>query len=100
MVDESTRNFVEKTKEELENSLNSINKTISDLQTNLDGVFRDGILTEAEKNSIKQALQILQNEKSALRNPVLPIQTNFPQRISYSGLFHVRHGYIRPFPLQ
>lgn len=76
MVDESTRNFVEKTKEELENSLNSINKTISDLQTNLDGVFRDGILTEAEKNSIKQALQILQNEKTKMKADYLSIYSN------------------------
>lgn len=66
MVEESTKNFVEKTKQELEENITDINNTISDLENNLNGVFRDGVLTDAEKNSIKQALQVLQNEKSGI----------------------------------
>lgn len=63
LIEESTKNFVDKTKQELENNINDINNTISELQTNLDGVFKDGILSDAEKLSIKQSLQALQTEK-------------------------------------
>lgn len=76
MVEESTKNFVEKTKQELEKNIKDINNTISSLEENLNGVFRDGILTDAEKNSIKQALQVLQNEKAGIDADYASVHSN------------------------
>ena len=76
MVEESTKNFVEKTKQELEENIRDITNTISNLEENLNGVFKDGILTDAEKNSIKQSLQILQNEKTGIDADYISIHNN------------------------
>lgn len=89
MIEESTKNFVEKTKKELEDNINDITKTISDLETNLNGVFKDGVLTEAEKNSIKQALQVLQNEKIGVDADYASIYDN-PDLVDKNNDIHAK----------
>lgn len=76
MVDEATRNFVQNTKKDLEESLTNTNNTIVDLQNNLNGVFKDSILTEAEKTSIKQSLQQLQVEKTDIDSNYTSLYNN------------------------
>lgn len=66
MLEESTRDFVETTKNDLEQNIRDINNTITSLEDDLNSTFRDGVLTEAEKNAIKKSLASLQTEKAEM----------------------------------
>lgn len=76
MVVIATDNFVRNTKNDLEESLKATNTTIADLEENLNGVFRDGVLTDAEKTSIKQVLQQLQVEKADIDSDYFSLYNN------------------------
>ena len=54
----------EDVKEELRRDVEELNNSINKLEETMNGAFQDGILTEAEKLSIKQHLLTISSEKS------------------------------------
>lgn len=52
----------------LNKEINDVNKAVDDLETNMNGVFKDGILSDSEKLSLKQNLQNTQKDKIDVDN--------------------------------
>ena len=64
IIDYLTKVQIDDAKLNFNKEIEDLNGIIVDLQTTMNGVFQDGILTEAEKLSIKQHLLTLSSEKS------------------------------------
>lgn len=63
-IDYISRTQVDKAKEQFQKEINDLGGVLSELENTMNGAFQDGILTEAEKLSIKQHLLTLSSEKS------------------------------------
>ena len=63
-IDYISKTQVDKAKEQFQQEINDLGGVLSELENTMNGAFQDGILTEAEKLSIKQHLLTLSSEKS------------------------------------
>ena len=63
-IDYISKTQVDKAKEQFQKEINDLGGVLSELENTMNGAFQDGILTEAEKLSIKQHLLTLSSEKS------------------------------------
>lgn len=63
-IDSITNKSIEETKISLQNEIGQVNTAIGELEGTMNGVFKDGILSDSEKLAIKQNLQSLLNEKT------------------------------------
>ena len=63
-LDSVTTKSVEDVKQGLAQDINQVSGAVNDLQNTMNGVFKDGILSDSEKLAIKQNLQSLLIEKS------------------------------------
>lgn len=52
----------------LNKEINDVNKAVNDLETNMITVFKDGVLSDSEKLSLKQNLQNIQKDKIDVDN--------------------------------
>lgn len=62
-IENISKSYTDAAKNTLQQQIKGVSDSISDLETDMNGVFQDSILTEAEKLSIKERLQNLQVEK-------------------------------------
>ena len=62
-IDVIATNKVDSAKNELSNNINNVKNDIGGLSSYIDGAFKDGILSDSEKNSIKQNLKTLETSK-------------------------------------
>ena len=51
------------TNKKIEQEVNDLNSTINDLNNYIEGAYRDGIITEAEKEALREHLKIVEREK-------------------------------------
>ncbi|GAA0102498.1 hypothetical protein UT300012_32130 [Paraclostridium bifermentans] len=63
-MDSITNKGIEDAKNELNKELSDLTQSLTDLEGTMNGVFKDGVLSEAKKESIKQNLQTLAAEKA------------------------------------
>lgn len=63
-IDYISKTQVDKAKEQFQKEISDLGGVLSELENTMNGAFQDGILTEAEKLSIKQHLLTLSSEKS------------------------------------
>lgn len=63
-IDSIASKKVEDSKKELSSNIEEVKNSVSNLSDTMEGAFKDGILTEAEKNNISQHLRTLASEKS------------------------------------
>lgn len=59
----ATKN-IENAKNELSNNINELNGALNNLESTMNNAFKDGVLSEAEKSSIKQHLLSVSSKKS------------------------------------
>ena len=75
-IDYISKTQVDKAKEQFQKEINDLGGVLSELENTMNGAFQDGILTEAEKLSIKQHLLTLSSEKSDVDKQYQTIYTN------------------------
>lgn len=63
-MDSITNKGIEDAKNELNKELSDLTQSLTDLEGTMNGVFKDGVLSEAKKESIKQNIQTLENDKA------------------------------------
>lgn len=63
-IDSIASKKVEDSKKQLTSNIQEVKNSVTDLSDTMNGVFKDGILTETEKNNISQHLRTLASEKS------------------------------------
>lgn len=63
-IDSITVKSIEDTKKDLQTEIGQVSNSVSTLETTMNGVFKDGVLSDSEKLAIKQNLQSLLNEKT------------------------------------
>ena len=57
-------NKVNLTKEDLTNQINDVDNALNTLETTMEGVFKDGILSDSEKTLLKDNLNLIAKEKT------------------------------------
>ena len=57
-------NKVNLTKEDLTNQINDVDDALNSLETTMEGVFRDGLLSDSEKTLLKDNLNLIAKEKT------------------------------------
>lgn len=75
-IDSITTKSVEDAKKALQQEIRDVSGAISDLEETMEGVFKDGVLSEAEKLAIKQNLQTLSNEKADIDKQYTTVYSN------------------------
>ena len=75
-IDYITKAQVDKAKLDFNKEISDLGGVIEDLENTMNGVFHDGILTEAEKLSINQHLLTLSSEKSDIDKQYQTIYSN------------------------
>ena len=67
-IENISKSYTDTTKNALQQQIKGVGNSVSDLENNMNGVFQDSVLTEAEKLAIKERLQNLQVEKVNIDN--------------------------------
>lgn len=67
-IENISKSYTDTTKNVLQQQIEGVGNSISDLEKDMNGVFQDGVLSEAEKLAIKERLQNLQVEKVNIDN--------------------------------
>lgn len=67
-IENISKSYSDAAKNELQQQITGVSNSVADLENNMNGVFQDSILTEAEKLAIKERLQNLQVEKINIEN--------------------------------
>lgn len=67
-IENISKSYTDTTKNALQQQINGVSDSILDLEKDMNGVFQDSVLTEAEKLAIKERLQNLQVEKVNIDN--------------------------------
>lgn len=62
-IDAIGTNKVNVTKQDLENQINDVDNAVDNLETTMNGVFKDGVLDESEKRVIEENLNMIAKEK-------------------------------------
>lgn len=62
-IDDITNNSIDDAKRELSQEISDVISSLESLENNMNEVFKDGVLSEAEKTTIKQQLETLKKEK-------------------------------------
>ena len=75
-IDYISKTQVDKAKEQFQKEISDLGGVLSELENTMNGAFQDGILTEAEKLSIKQHLLTLSSEKSDIDKQYATIFAN------------------------
>lgn len=75
-IDYISRKMVENAQSTLEKEINDLNGAISGLEDTMNGAFLDGVLSEAEKLSIKQHLLTLSSEKCDIDKQYVAINSS------------------------
>lgn len=63
-IDSITTKSVKDAKEAIQNEINDLNKSLNDLESTMNNAFKDGVLSDAEKLSMKQHLQVVETDKA------------------------------------
>ena len=75
-IENISKSYTDTTKKALQEQIKGVGDSITDLENNMNGVFQDSILTEAEKLAIKERLQSLQVEKVNIDNQYNSLNNN------------------------
>lgn len=75
-VDSITAKSIDDTKKALQSDITDVSKAVGGLETSMNGVFKQGVLSDSEKLSIKQNLQTLLNEKSNIDKQYATLYAN------------------------
>lgn len=75
-IDNITSNKIESTKADIEREIGDVISSINDLENNMNEIFKDGVLSEAEKTTIRQQLQILYKEKGDVDKQYTALYSN------------------------
>ena len=75
-IDYISKKQVDIAKEDLKNEIEDLGDVILNLESEMNGAFKDGVLTEAEKTSINQHLLTLSAEKSDIDKQYSTIYSN------------------------
>ena len=75
-IDSISAKKVSDAKNELSNNINELNSALSGLENNMNNAFKDGVLSEAEKTSIKQHLLSVSSEKSDIDKRYAALYSN------------------------
>ena len=67
-IENISKSYTDTAKNALQQQIEGVSNSVSDLENNMNGVFQDSVLTEAEKIAIKERLQSLQVEKINIDN--------------------------------
>lgn len=71
-----TNKGIDDAKEGLSNEMKELNSALTSLENTMNGVFKDGVLSEAEKIAIKQNLKNLETEKLDIDKKYLVVYNN------------------------
>ena len=63
-----TTNYIETMKQALSEEIDEVQDSVDNLNTYVDGAFKDGILSDAEKQAIREQLKVLTAEKADIDN--------------------------------
>lgn len=67
-IENISKSYTDTAKNALQQQIEGVSNSVSDLEKDMNGVFQDSVLTEAEKIAIKERLQSLQVEKINIDN--------------------------------
>ena len=71
-----TTNYIETMKQALLEEIDDVQDSVDNLNTYIDGAFKDGILDKTEKQAIKQQLKTLSSEKADIDNEYAVVINN------------------------
>lgn len=63
-IDNISSNSIKEAKQVLQEEILDVLASLEDLESNMNDIFRDGVLSDAEKTTIKQQLETLKKEKA------------------------------------
>lgn len=75
-IENISKSYTDTAKNALQQQIEGVSNSVSDLEKDMNGVFQDSILTEAEKLAIKERLQGLQVEKVNIDNQYNSLNNN------------------------
>lgn len=75
-IENISKSYTDATKNALQQQIEGVSDSVLDLEKDMNGVFQDSVLTEAEKIAIKERLQSLQIEKVNIDNQYNTLNNN------------------------
>lgn len=75
-IDSITSKGINDAKNEVQSGINDLNNALGDLENTMNNAFKDGVLSDAEKLSMKQHLQTIATEKSDVDKQYTSVYNN------------------------